>query len=33
MAHSERIGKNVGKNILGQKDQKIFKSGVDYFKI
>ncbi|WP_243444985.1 phosphoribosylformylglycinamidine synthase [Romboutsia maritimum] len=31
MGHSERIGENVLKNILGEKDQKIFKSGVDYF--
>lgn len=32
MAHSERIGKNIGKNIYGEKDQKIFESGVAYFK-
>ncbi|MCY6356141.1 phosphoribosylformylglycinamidine synthase [Clostridium sp. ZS2-4] len=32
MAHSERIGKNVYKNIIGEKDQKIFESGVQYFK-
>jgi phosphoribosylformylglycinamidine synthase len=32
MAHSERIGKNVYKNIPGDKDQKIFISGVKYFK-
>ncbi|MEL7597505.1 MAG: phosphoribosylformylglycinamidine synthase subunit PurQ, partial [Clostridiaceae bacterium] len=32
MAHSERIGKNVYKNIIGEKDQKIFESGVEYFK-
>ncbi|MGD9488583.1 MAG: phosphoribosylformylglycinamidine synthase [Calditrichaceae bacterium] len=31
MAHSERIGKFVGKNIPGNKDQKIFKAGVKYF--
>jgi hypothetical protein len=30
MAHSERIGKNVYKNIIGEKDQKIFESGVEY---
>ncbi|MCY6371782.1 phosphoribosylformylglycinamidine synthase [Clostridium ganghwense] len=33
MGHSERIGKNVYKNIIGEKDQKIFESGVEYFKI
>jgi phosphoribosylformylglycinamidine synthase len=32
MGHSERIGRNVIKNIPGDKDQKIFKSGVDYFR-
>lgn len=32
MGHSERIGKNVAKNILGEKDQKIFEAGVNYFK-
>jgi phosphoribosylformylglycinamidine synthase len=32
MAHSERIGGNVLKNILGNKDQKIFEAGVRYFK-
>ncbi|MFP4371049.1 MAG: phosphoribosylformylglycinamidine synthase [Halanaerobium sp.] len=32
MGHSERIGKNVAKNIIGKKDQKLFKAGVDYFK-
>ncbi|MGM0498986.1 MAG: phosphoribosylformylglycinamidine synthase [Bacillota bacterium] len=32
MGHSERIGKNVAKNIVGEKDQKLFKAGVDYFK-
>ena len=32
MGHSERIGNNVMKNILGEKDQKIFESGVNYFK-
>ena len=29
---SERIGENLYKNILGDFDQKIFKSGVNYFK-
>ena len=32
MGHSERIGDQVVKNILGEKDQKIFESGVKYFK-
>ena len=32
MGHSERIGDNVFKNIIGEKDQKIFASGVKYFK-
>ncbi|NLK97368.1 MAG: phosphoribosylformylglycinamidine synthase [Epulopiscium sp.] len=31
MGHSERIGSNVAKNIPGEKDQKIFRSGVEYF--
>ncbi len=32
MGHSERIGQFVHKNIPGLKDQKIFESGVNYFK-
>ena len=32
MAHSERTGSNVAKNIDGDKDQKIFRSGVEYFR-
>ena len=32
MGHSERIGENVYKNIPGEKDQRIFESGVRYFK-
>lgn len=32
MGHSERIGQYVYKNVEGNKDQKIFKSGVEYFK-
>ena len=32
MGHSERIGEHVMKNIIGEKDQKIFESGVNYFK-
>ena len=31
MAHSERIGLHVAKNISGDKDQKIFEAGVEYF--
>jgi phosphoribosylformylglycinamidine synthase len=31
MGHSERIGTNVANNIIGKKDQLIFKSGVEYF--
>ena len=32
MGHSERIGKNLYRNVPGEKDQRIFQSGVDYFK-
>ena len=32
MGHSERIGSFIGKNVPGSKDQKIFESGVAYFK-
>ncbi|MBS5790898.1 phosphoribosylformylglycinamidine synthase [Fusobacterium sp.] len=32
MGHSERCGNNVFKNIIGNKDQKIFENGVKYFK-
>ncbi|MFI3116150.1 MAG: phosphoribosylformylglycinamidine synthase [Clostridia bacterium] len=32
MGHSERIGNGLYKNILGETDQKIFESGVKYFK-
>ncbi|MEW8995346.1 phosphoribosylformylglycinamidine synthase [Clostridium sp.] len=32
MAHSERIGNGVIKNVLGEHDMKIFQSGVRYFK-
>ncbi|ADU26696.1 phosphoribosylformylglycinamidine synthase [Ethanoligenens harbinense] len=31
MAHSERCGKYISKNIDGLKDQPIFRAGVDYF--
>ncbi|WP_249175044.1 phosphoribosylformylglycinamidine synthase subunit PurQ, partial [Clostridium tyrobutyricum] len=33
MGHSERVGENVIKNIYGNKDQKIFEAGVNYFKL
>lgn len=32
MGHSERIGNGLYKNVIGEKDQKIFESGVNYFK-
>lgn len=32
MGHSERIGNDVFINVPGEKDQKIFLSGVEYFK-
>ncbi len=32
MAHSERRGLDISKNIYGELDQKIFRSGVSYFK-
>ena len=32
MGHSERIGSFIAKNVPGAKDQKIFESGVAYFK-
>ncbi len=32
MGHSERIGYGLYKNIIGETDQKIFQSGVEYFK-
>ena len=31
MAHAERIGDNVAKNIYGNQDMKLFESGVKYF--
>ena len=31
MAHSERKGSHVAINIPGNKDQKLFESGIDYF--
>lgn len=32
MAHSERIGDHVAINIIGEQNQHIFESGVDYFR-
>ena len=32
MCHSERIGNGLYKNAVGENDQKIFVSGVDYFR-
>lgn len=32
MGHSERIGLRVAMNVPGEKDQKIFEAGVEYFK-
>ena len=32
MGHSERMGSYISKNVEGNKDQKIFESGVAYFK-
>lgn len=32
MGHSERIGYGVYKNIPGEKDQRIFQAGIEYFK-
>ena len=31
MAHSERSGDDLYKNVPGEKDQRIFISGVRYF--
>ena len=31
MAHSERIGANIAKNVPGEQDQRIFEAGVRYF--
>ncbi len=33
MAHAERIGRSVAKNIYGDQDMKIFESGVRYFTV
>jgi len=31
MGHSERVGKHLYKNVPGEKEQSIFRAGVDYF--
>lgn len=33
MGHSERSGRDLYKNVDGNKDQKLFEGGVDYFKV
>ena len=32
MGHSERIGDNLYKNVIGEYDMKLFESAVDFFK-
>ncbi|QEK13039.1 phosphoribosylformylglycinamidine synthase [Crassaminicella thermophila] len=32
MAHTERMGENIAINVPGNKDQKIFEAGVNYFR-
>ena len=32
MGHSERIGRNLYKNVPGERDQKLFESGTAYFR-
>jgi phosphoribosylformylglycinamidine synthase len=32
MGHSERIGKNLYRNVLGAYDMQLFASAVKYFK-
>jgi len=32
MGHSERTGENLYKNIIGDKEQNIFRNGVNYFR-
>jgi phosphoribosylformylglycinamidine synthase len=32
MGHSERVGINLYRNVPGEKEQRIFESGVEYFK-
>ena len=32
MGHSERIGSHIGINVPGEKDQQIFRAGIEYFR-
>ena len=32
MGHSERIGKNLYRNVMGEYDMQLFESAVKYFK-
>jgi phosphoribosylformylglycinamidine synthase len=32
MGHSERIGRDVSRNVPGEKDQQLFAAGVAYYK-
>jgi phosphoribosylformylglycinamidine synthase len=32
MGHSERIGKNLYRNVIGEYDMQLFESAVKYFK-
>ncbi|TCO75233.1 phosphoribosylformylglycinamidine synthase [Marinisporobacter balticus] len=32
MGHTERMGKNIAVNVLGNKDQTLFEAGVNYFR-
>ncbi|AOT69887.1 phosphoribosylformylglycinamidine synthase [Geosporobacter ferrireducens] len=32
MGHSERTGSNIAVNVPGEKDQQIFRAGIDYFR-
>ena len=32
MGHSERVGSQIAVNVPGEKDQKIFQAGINYFK-
>jgi phosphoribosylformylglycinamidine synthase len=32
MGHSERIGNNLYRNVMGEYDMKLFESAVKYFK-
>ena len=31
MGHSERIGKDIARNVPGKKDQQLFEAGVAYY--